>query len=94
MSDPYRSFRERAEFLALKVIVTRLLLVAFQNDPKLVKPFTEGIDRTFDTFEFFPPKGGGAWTDDDVTRGREHMRAAGDWVLSPAVRGLRQRAPG
>lgn len=83
---PIRRFKERAEFLALRIIVTRILLIMFRADPKLVKPFTEGIDRTIDTFEFVD-----GWSNSDELRGREYMRMAAEWIILPAVRSLKGR---
>lgn len=77
-------FKERAEFLALRVIVTRLLSVAIETDPKLSRSFAEAVDRTIDTFDFTD-----GWADSDVTRGREYMRMAADWIIRPALKELR-----
>ncbi len=79
-------FKERAEFLALRIIVTRLLLIMFRADPKLARPFVEQIDRTIDTFEFVD-----GWSESDELRGREYMRMAAEWIIGPAIRGLKGR---
>lgn len=79
-------FKERAEFLALRIIVTRLLMLAFLADPKLMKSFTEGIDRTIDNFEFTD-----GWSSSDRLRGREYMRMAADWIIGPAIESMRKR---
>lgn len=83
---PMRRFKQHAEFLALRIIVSRILLVMFRADPKLVKPFTEDIDRTIENFEFVD-----GWAESDTLRGREYMSMAADWVISPAVRGIKGR---
>jgi hypothetical protein len=83
---PVHQFKEHAEFLALRVIVTRLLMVVFRADPDIVEPFTQGVDRNIDTFEFVD-----GWSDSDVMRGREYMRMAADWIIRPAIRETKRR---
>jgi hypothetical protein len=81
-----REFKDAAEFLALRVIVTRILVELFRDRPGIVRPFTEGIDRTIDTFEFTD-----GWSNADVMNGREYMRMAADWIIRPALEDARKR---
>jgi hypothetical protein len=84
VSDADNRFKERAEFLALRIIVTQMMVDAFQHDTRATRRFADNIDRVIDRFEFICPNGG-SWTDDDVLRGREFMRAAADRIIAPAI---------
>ncbi len=78
---PIRRFKEHAEFLALRIIVTQILIDAFKIDRAAGQQFAAEIDRVIDTFEFVD-----GWAASDVLRGREYMRMAADWIISPAIR--------
>lgn len=75
-----RKFKDRAEALAVQVILTQVLAHAFHEDRKLAKAFTQGIEHSIDNFDF---KDG--WTPSDIMRGREYMRIAADEIIGPAL---------
>lgn len=83
---PIRRFKERAEFLALRIIVTQALIETFDRDARSAKRFADDVDRVIDTFEFTD-----GWADSDVTRGREYLRMASDRILRPVIDRVRGR---
>lgn len=75
-----KRYRERAEALAVQIILTQLLAHAFQADRKFAKAFAQGVEHSIDNFEF---KNG--WTQAEMLRGREFMRSAVDEIIAPAL---------
>jgi len=81
-----RKFKERAEALAVQIILTQLLAHAFHSNPKFAKAFTQGVEHSIDNFQFR-----NGWAPSDEMRGREYMRIAADEIIGPALPTKKQR---
>jgi len=81
-----RKFRERAEALAVQLILTQILAHAFRADTKFARAFSRGIEHSIENFQFT-----NGWSDTDEMKGREYMRVAADEIIGPAMAAMRGR---
>lgn len=73
-------FRERAETLATRLVLTHLLAHAFRGDLRLAAIFASDLQRAIDGFEFLD-----GWSPTDEGRAREYMRSSADEIVTPAI---------
>lgn len=84
-----RRFEERAEALAVILILTQVLMYLFRADPKLAKVLPDALQRAIDDFRFVD-----GWSADDEMRARESMRHAADKIIGLALQSARGRKKG
>jgi len=80
-----QTFKERAEALAMQIILTQILAHAFREDAKFARVFTRGIEFSIDNFDFRD-----GWSEAQMLRGREFVRSAADAIIAPALNAARR----